>query len=112
MPHRNLRVLIVDDSELTRALLRTLLQENGGFEAIGEASDGLEATEITRKLLPDAIIIDPEMPAIRGIEATRTIHAEFPHIKIIGLSINDEINMRWDAASWRNSLLFQEPALG
>ena len=56
-----LRILIMDDSELTRALRRTLLRDNGGFEVIGEASDGPETFEITRKLLPDAIIIDPEM---------------------------------------------------
>jgi DNA-binding NarL/FixJ family response regulator len=44
--------------------------------------------------LPDAIIIDPEMQGIGGIEATRTIHAEFPQIKVIGLSISDEIDIQ------------------
>ena len=96
MPLQNLRILIVDDFEPIRALLRTLLQEASGFEIIGEASDGfLEAIEMTRKLLPDAISSwMPEMPGISGIETTRTIHSEFPHIKVIGLSIHDEIDMR------------------
>jgi DNA-binding NarL/FixJ family response regulator len=70
------------------------------------------ATEITRKLLPDAIIIDPEMPSFRGIEAIRTIHAELPHIKVIGLLINDEIDVR-DEMLQAGAIryLFQEPVL-
>jgi hypothetical protein len=50
MPLRNLRILVVDDSQLTRALLRALLQETSGFEVIGEASDGLHYRGYSKSL--------------------------------------------------------------
>jgi DNA-binding NarL/FixJ family response regulator len=91
---RKPRLLIADDYELIRALLVSLFRDSNQFEIVGEASTGSEAIQMTRMRVPDAVIMDIEMPQVNGIEATRTIHAEFPNIRIIGLSMHDEPELR------------------
>jgi DNA-binding NarL/FixJ family response regulator len=61
------------------------------IEIVGEAADGLEAIELARKVLPDIILMDMSMAKLNGIEATRIIHNEFPEIRIIGLSMFEEV---------------------
>ena len=85
-----LRVLVVDDHALVRRGFATLLAGEADLEVVGEAANGQQAIELTRKLLPDVILMDVSMPVLNGIEATRTIHAEFPGIRVIGLSMFEE----------------------
>ncbi len=59
------------------------------FIVVGEASDGLEAIEVARVVVPDVILMDLTMPRCNGIEATRTIKSEMPQIKIIVLTVSD-----------------------
>jgi DNA-binding NarL/FixJ family response regulator len=68
----------------------TFFQGSNKIEVVGETSNGDEAIEMTRALIPDVVIMDIELPCMNGIEAARTIHAEFPNVRIIGLSIHDE----------------------
>jgi DNA-binding NarL/FixJ family response regulator len=91
---RKARILIAADNELIRALLISLFRDAGSVEVVGEASNGSEAIEMTRDLVPNAVFMDIEMPRISGIAATRTIRSEFPDISIIGLSIHDEPDLR------------------
>jgi PAS domain S-box-containing protein len=85
-----IRVLIVDDHAVMRQGLSALLARQDGIEVVGEAADGVEAIEQARRLRPDVILMDFSMPNMDGVQATRLIHAEFPQIRIIGLSMYAE----------------------
>ncbi len=81
------RVLIVDDHRVFRDALKMLIDRQHDMEVIGEAENGIEAIAMTRKLLPDIIIMDAKMPIMNGAEATRLILAEMPSMKILANSI-------------------------
>jgi DNA-binding NarL/FixJ family response regulator len=87
------RVLCVDDHQVARRELCSLLGQEKDIEIVGEASDGHEAIEKTRELKPNVILMDFSMPRMNGIDATRAIHREFPEIRIIGLSMYDEADL-------------------
>ena len=67
------RVLVVDDSALVRALLRGLLESEPGISVVGEAANGREAIELTRSLRPDIVTMDLEMPVMNGLQAIEEI---------------------------------------
>lgn len=84
-----MRVLLVDDHVLFREGLCNLLTSEG-FEVAGVASDGLEALVQARRLHPDVILMDVQMPGCGGLAATRLIKAEMPECKIVMLTISEE----------------------
>jgi CheY-like chemotaxis protein len=86
---RRTRVLVVDDHALVRRGFATFLAGEPDLEVVGEAADGKTAIELTRDVAPDVVLMDINMPAMNGIEATRVIHAEFPAARVIGLSALD-----------------------
>jgi DNA-binding NarL/FixJ family response regulator len=73
-----IRVLLVDDEELVRFGLRTVLEAAGDFEVVGEAGDGEAAVAAAHELRPDVVLIDIRMPVLDGLSATRRILA-LPH---------------------------------
>jgi DNA-binding NarL/FixJ family response regulator len=83
--HPTLRVLIVDDEYIVRDALATALRALGGIEVVGLAENGLDGIEQHKKLLPDVVLIDADMPRVDGITATRYIHKSKAHSRIIGL---------------------------
>jgi PAS domain S-box-containing protein len=85
--NKKIRVMLVDDHAVMRQGLSSLLSLQSDFEIVGQASDGEEAVNLARKIIPDIILMDISMPKMNGIEATRIIHSEFPDIRIIGLSM-------------------------
>jgi DNA-binding NarL/FixJ family response regulator len=87
-----LRVLICDDHTLFRDGLRALLASAPDTELAGEAITGEEAVEYAARLQPDVIIMDIQMPGINGIEATRRILNDSPHIKVLVVTMFEDDN--------------------
>lgn len=85
-----IKVLIADDHGVVREGLMAMLQAIDIIDVVGEAKHGMEAVEQTKTLLPDVILMDLRMPCMDGVEATRLIKREFPHIGIIALTMNEE----------------------
>jgi DNA-binding NarL/FixJ family response regulator len=86
-------VLIADDHTLFRKGIRGMLEAEGDMVVVGEAATGNEALEQARKLMPDVILMDIKMPDLDGVEATRTLHREMPHIGIIFCTMFDDNGM-------------------
>jgi DNA-binding LytR/AlgR family response regulator len=68
-----LRVLVVDDEELARARIKTLLAEIPGVECVGEAENGIEAVEKVRAVSPDVLVLDIQMPGMDGFEVLEAL---------------------------------------
>jgi CheY-like chemotaxis protein len=85
-----IRILLVDDHTVVRNGIALQLRQQPDIEIVGEASDGETAVSLVRKLRPDVVTMDVNMPGMSGIETARAIHAEFPAVSIIGLSMFDE----------------------
>jgi DNA-binding NarL/FixJ family response regulator len=84
------RLLLVDDHELMRDGLRSILDREKNVEVVGEAASGREAVELARSLAPDVVVMDVAMKDLNGIEATRQIRAECPGVKVIALSSHSD----------------------
>jgi PAS domain S-box-containing protein len=87
------RVLIVDDDEVTRQGIRTLLKDEGEIEICGEAKDGLEAVMIAKELDPDLVIMDLTMPSVGGFSAAHQIRNSGLHAKILLFTTHDSPEM-------------------
>jgi DNA-binding NarL/FixJ family response regulator len=83
---RILRVLVADDSETMRRVIRKLLQEHSDIAIVSEAPNGAEAIDEAREHTPDVVILDIAMPVLNGISAARLIKTSLPAVKILMLS--------------------------
>src|SRR5438874_12192432 len=84
-----MRVLIADDHALFRDGVRSLLEARG-VDVVGEAADGRAAIDAVRRLLPDVVLMDLRMPEMGGLDATRTISAEMPSVKVVMLTASED----------------------
>jgi DNA-binding NarL/FixJ family response regulator len=84
-----LRVLLVDDQPLIRVGFRMVLENEPGFEVVGEADDGVEAIELAAALVPDVVVMDVRMPRMDGIAATERIVQRHPGVHVLILTTFD-----------------------
>src|SRR5438067_13100548 len=85
-----IRVLIVDDHDLFRSGLRTLLDEQDEVVVVGGAAGGAEAVRIVSESAPDVVVMDLNMPGMTGVEATRQISTIAPLTRVVVLTISDQ----------------------
>ncbi|MCU0571282.1 MAG: response regulator transcription factor [Oculatellaceae cyanobacterium Prado106] len=85
-----IRLLLVDDQEIFRQGLATMLSVEADLEIAGQAANGQEAIEAAKRLQPHVILMDVQMPVCNGIQATQTIHECYPWIRILVLTTFDE----------------------
>ena len=83
---RPLRLLVVDDHEVVRQGLVSLLERREHFQVVAEAGTAAEAVEMARKFEPDLVVMDVRLPDGSGIEACREIRAEFPATRVVILT--------------------------
>ena len=85
-----IKVIIVDDHQMVREGLRSLLVGEKDMEVIAEAGDGWEGVRLAEKLAPDVVIMDIAMPELNGIEATRQILARTTGVRVMVLSMHSD----------------------
>ena len=88
--HMKTNILLVDDHEIMREGLRSLIEEQPAMNVIAEAENGHMAIKQTRKHHPDVILMDISMPDLNGIDATQQILAEFPETRVVALSMHSD----------------------
>lgn len=84
------RLLLVDDHELFRKGLASLISRSDGMEVVGEASTGQEALRLTVELEPDLVLLDLSLPGLTGTEVARRILADHPRVKVIIVSMHTD----------------------
>lgn len=84
----SIRVVLADDHAIVRHGLSRAIQQEDDMAVVGQAEDGHTAVELARELAPDVVIMDITMPDLNGIEATREIRREAPHVRVIALSMH------------------------
>ena len=89
-----IRVLLVDDHAMMRQVLRGFLSAYPGLEVVGEAGNGEEALQSVQMLSPAVVVMDINMPRLNGIETTARIKQNYPHVIVVGLSMNADEDHR------------------
>lgn len=101
MPYRCRRVLLADDHPVMLTGLRMLLEPE--HEVVGTVTDGQALLDAAERLRPDLVITDIAMPGIDGIEATRSLQASLPDVRVLILSIHTEpsrVRAAFAAGAW------------
>ena len=92
-----IRVLVVDENAQFRRGLRGLLTAVPDLELAGEASSGQEAVTLAEQLQPDVVLMDISMPGLNGLEATRRILLDSPHIAVLMLTMLEDDDSVFEA---------------
>ena len=85
-PEYKTRILLADDHMVVRMGIASVLTFAGGMDVVGETDNGLDAVRLAHELKPDVVLMDLQMPALSGAEATAQIHAQDPEVKVLVLT--------------------------
>ena len=85
-----IKLVIADDHNLFRKGMTAMLNQIGDFELIGEAANGKELLDLLGRVTPDIALLDLQMPVMDGVETTEHIQVQFPHVKVIIVSMHEE----------------------
>ncbi len=111
--HGNIRVIVVDDSPTARELLVAILQIAEGIHVIGTGSTGQDALRLVRRMRPDVLLMDINMPLMDGLEATEEIMAEVPTpiVLVTGTYMRDDLDLSFKAISLGALTVMAKPGL-
>lgn len=85
-----MRVVLAEDHPITRAGIRNLLEKAADIDVVGEAGDGSETLRLVRELAPDVLLLDMELPGLKGVEVARQLQAAHAPVRILALSAYDD----------------------
>ncbi len=84
-----IRIILADDHPIVRAGLIALIEAQEDMELVGEAADGLSALRLAEQHQPDVAVLDVTMPEMGGARATARIHAEYPRVRVLALTVHE-----------------------
>lgn len=87
---KKIRVLMIDDHPIVRSGIRMLLERSGDIEVVGEAERGDDAVGLIKRLKPDVLLLDMEMPGKSGVEVARDVEAANLPVRVLALSAHDD----------------------
>ena len=98
MSRRQLRVLVVEDEAMLRALWTGLLT-GAAFDVVGEAPDGATALDLTSALCPDAMVVESHLPDFSGVEVIRRVRQELPRLIAVVVTSNPDVTNEVEATA-------------
>ncbi|MBO0859908.1 MAG: response regulator transcription factor, partial [Chloracidobacterium sp.] len=93
------RIMLADDYEVIRQGLRRILESREDLEVCGESSDGRAAVDLAMKLKPDVVVIEPSVPELSGLEATRLIRRALPNTEALIFTARESVELIREAVA-------------
>lgn len=90
MAKKKISLILADDHKMLRDGLKDILEDQGGFQVVGEAGDGAACVSLAKSLKPDVAVVDMKMPGMSGLEVVKTLQRDLPALRVIIVSSYDD----------------------